>query len=245
MSRDLCRYLQLVWIVALAAPLSTISSDALAAPVQFVPITSRAMGPPYPTAAVTTDLVVDEGGTPRTIDRLSSSVGRLSPVGAVDWFIADSFGFGVEREMKESGEKGGTADINIGVGELQECTISKSMDMASTHLAQYAINGNSLSLTFESFSNEGTVKFKSEFATAQPAIFTGVSVVPSSDGRSFDLNFSLLYSADYNPQLPIISESMTGDFFAIPEPTTALLLACTCGLACYPFRRRRAQVRSA
>ena len=61
----------------------------------------------------------------------------------VDYFMADSFSFGVEREMKESGEKGGTADINIGVGELQECTISKSMDMASTKLAQFAINGNS------------------------------------------------------------------------------------------------------
>lgn len=34
----------------------------------------------------------------------------------------------VEREMKESGEKGGTEDINIGVGELQEMTNSKSMD---------------------------------------------------------------------------------------------------------------------
>ncbi len=45
---------------------------------------------------------------------------------------ADTFRFSVEREMKESGEKGGTADINIGVGELQECTISKSMDPAST-----------------------------------------------------------------------------------------------------------------
>lgn len=52
-----------------------------------------------------------------------------------EWFIADSFSFGVEREMKESGEKGGTADINIGVGELQECTISKSMDAASIDLA--------------------------------------------------------------------------------------------------------------
>ena len=60
-----------------------------------------------------------------------------------EWFIADSFSFGVEREMKESGEKGGTEDINIGVGELQECTISKSMDMCSMALAQYAINGNS------------------------------------------------------------------------------------------------------
>jgi hypothetical protein len=45
-----------------------------------------------------------------------------------EWFVADSFSFGVEREMKESGEKGGTEDINIGVGELQECTISKSQD---------------------------------------------------------------------------------------------------------------------
>ena len=59
------------------------------------------------------------------------------------YFVADSFSFGVEREMKESGEKGGTADINIGVGELQECTISKSMDTASAKLAQAAINGNS------------------------------------------------------------------------------------------------------
>lgn len=53
-----------------------------------------------------------------------------------DWFVADSFSFGVEREMKESGEKGGTEDINIGVGELQECTISKSMDWASPRLAR-------------------------------------------------------------------------------------------------------------
>jgi type VI protein secretion system component Hcp len=60
-----------------------------------------------------------------------------------EWFVADSFAFGVEREMKESGEKGGTADINIGLGELQELSISKSMDTASTKLAQFAMNGNS------------------------------------------------------------------------------------------------------
>jgi len=55
------------------------------------------------------------------------------------YFVADSFSFGVEREMKESGEKGGTDDTSksdganttnasVGVGELQECTISKSSD---------------------------------------------------------------------------------------------------------------------
>lgn len=59
------------------------------------------------------------------------------------WFQADDFHFGIERELRESGRKGGTEDINIGVGELQECTISKSMDSASTTLAQLATNGNS------------------------------------------------------------------------------------------------------
>lgn len=44
------------------------------------------------------------------------------------YLIADSFGYALEPEMKETGKKGGTDDINIGVGELQECTISKSMD---------------------------------------------------------------------------------------------------------------------
>ena len=69
--------------------------------------------------------------------------GDVTTKGYEGYFVADSFSFGVEREMKESGEKGGTADINIGVGELQEVTISKSMDRTSGSLAQFAINGNS------------------------------------------------------------------------------------------------------
>ncbi len=69
--------------------------------------------------------------------------GDVTTKGYEGYFVADSFSFGVEREMKESGEKGGTADINIGVGELQEVTISKSMDRASAELAQFAVNGNS------------------------------------------------------------------------------------------------------
>ncbi len=58
------------------------------------------------------------------------------------YFQADSFGFAVERELAESG-KAGTSDVNIGVGELQECTISKSMDTASCALAKKAISGSS------------------------------------------------------------------------------------------------------
>ena len=33
-----------------------------------------------------------------------------------------------EREMKDSGEKDGTEDMNIGVGELQECTLQAQRD---------------------------------------------------------------------------------------------------------------------
>ncbi|MFC1759757.1 hypothetical protein ACFL2H_13485 [Planctomycetota bacterium] len=47
-------------------------------------------------------------------------------------FIADSFAFGVEREMKESGEKGGTTDMNIGVGELQEGAADRPIRSWST-----------------------------------------------------------------------------------------------------------------
>jgi type VI protein secretion system component Hcp len=67
------------------------------------------------------------------------------------WFVADSFTFGVQREMKESGEKSGTEDINIGVGELQECNIGKSMDQASPLLAQFAISGSALGTAYVDF----------------------------------------------------------------------------------------------
>ncbi|HEX6218426.1 MAG TPA: hypothetical protein VFZ35_04050 [Sphingomicrobium sp.] len=57
------------------------------------------------------------------------------------WFVADSFSFGVEREMKESGEKGGTEDINIGVGELQEARKS-DMTLKGKKINQNAASGD-------------------------------------------------------------------------------------------------------
>ena len=74
--------------------------------------------------------------------RIDGILGDCNIKGFQDYFTAESFGFGVERELAESG-KGGTQDINIGVGELQECTISKSMDSASAYLARKAISGSS------------------------------------------------------------------------------------------------------
>ncbi|MGC3967836.1 MAG: type VI secretion system tube protein Hcp [Pirellulales bacterium] len=64
-------------------------------------------------------------------------------IGAKGYFTATSFTFGVQREMEESA-KAGTADLNIGVGELQECTLSKSMDLSSALLARKAISGSSV-----------------------------------------------------------------------------------------------------
>lgn len=57
-------------------------------------------------------------------------------------FTVDSFSFNVERELADSA-KTGTADVNIGVGDLQEVSISKSMDVASPWLARKAIAGSS------------------------------------------------------------------------------------------------------
>jgi YD repeat-containing protein len=57
------------------------------------------------------------------------------------YFYADSFSFGVEREMKESGEKGGTEDMNIGIGELQECTLLEEFDVATGGTVREIVHG--------------------------------------------------------------------------------------------------------
>ncbi len=83
--------------------------------------------------------IVGEAADGRQVGRIpvdSWSWGDTRARGGEKWFVADSFSFGVEREMKESGETGGTEDINIGVGEVQEATISKRKDMSSPQLAQ-------------------------------------------------------------------------------------------------------------
>ena len=76
--------------------------------------------------------------------KLGDIKGEATDKGHEGWIVLDSFECGIDNTQRHApGEKGGTADINIGVGELQECTISKSMDSASAQLAQFAINGNS------------------------------------------------------------------------------------------------------
>ncbi|MFO0902431.1 MAG: type VI secretion system tube protein Hcp [Pirellulales bacterium] len=55
-------------------------------------------------------------------------------------FTCESVGFGITREVADSA-KAGTADIVFGVGELQEVSVSKSMDMGSPLLANFAMRG--------------------------------------------------------------------------------------------------------
>jgi hypothetical protein len=117
------------------------------------------------------------------------------------------------------------------------------MDSSSARLAQFAINGNSLGTAQIHFVEVGgggdamILRLLSEFTTPQPAVFTNVSIVPGADGRSFDLNFSLLYNAPYDPQLPILNEVMTGELLAIPEPSSAILIGLAV-LAATGWRRR-------
>ena len=113
------------------------------------------------------------------------------------WFVADSFSFGVEREMKESGEKGGTEDMNIGVGELQEVTISKSMDKSSPKLMEAATKGKvfagpaprgSLSIKVPTGTCKAGARYPAaEFGTDKRVYqLTGVVVTHCSGARSSD-----------------------------------------------------------
>lgn len=60
------------------------------------------------------------------------------------WIPIFDLNTGVSRDLSLSGEKGGTADINIGVGELGTINISKRSDTSTSPLWQAAINGNSI-----------------------------------------------------------------------------------------------------
>ena len=59
------------------------------------------------------------------------------------WVSVESFSFGVEREIAESG-KAGSGDINLGIGEIQEAEMSKSYDRASAEIMEKGISGGSI-----------------------------------------------------------------------------------------------------
>lgn len=93
-------------------------------------------------------------------------------------FTADSFGFGVQRDVAES-SKAGTYDLKLGVGELQECTIGKSMDSASAYLARFAISGTCIGTTKVYFVETGTTKDNKQKLLCYLSFFLDKSFVKS------------------------------------------------------------------
>lgn len=103
------------------------------------------------------------------------------------WFAVDSFSFGVDRVLKETGEKGGTEDINIGVGELRPIVVTKRLDDVSGRLAQTAINGNSV----------GTAEF--DFVTMDAGAGKPVVYLKYKLARCFVTSWSTSGDADNPP----------------------------------------------
>lgn len=121
--------------------------------------------------------------------KLGDIKGESTAKGHEGWIVLDSMQFGIDNTQKKfpKGEKGGTEDINIGIGELQECTISKSMDAASAHLAQFAINGNSPGLA------------EIEFTTIDPRTGEEVTYLKYKLDRVFVKSWSVSGDADDRP----------------------------------------------
>lgn len=132
-----------------------------------------------------------------------------------EWLLADSFSCGIEN-MDRKLEKGGTQDINIGVGELQECTISKSMDSASAQLAQLAINGNSA----------GTAEI--DFVEVSGGTEAPVTYLKYKLDRAFIKSWSISGDADDRPTEEVafyynkIAFAYTPEGESPPEPTNIM-----------------------
>jgi MYXO-CTERM domain-containing protein len=238
MNRCRCGLRLRIALGALVVGVSPWPASARAVAVEFVPDVVLVSGPPYPTGALTADTLVRGPGGPLVVDRLSMQLAAPNPLGAIDYAIADTFSFGVEREMKESGEKSGTEDITIGVGELMAFALHFSTDLDSASLQDAAVSG--ARVAFQTTSPAGRVAYASLFTTDQAAEIVGLSLVPGSDGRSFELHFRLLFSAPYVEDRAILRERQSGHFTPLSEPS-ALGLA---GLLAFGLARRRRSARA-
>lgn len=226
--------------LAVAGAVWSLACPALAIPVDFISIESAAHGPPYPSNPLVTQAVIHKGSAAQqSVDQNSIWIEGYSPPAAGDYFVANEFSFAVEREMKESSEKGGTEDINIGVGELQECTLGFQSDTPAATVQNIQTDlsdSDLLCLMYEVVTSTGTVTYTSYYSTPQPATFSDAVVNPDpAGGPSFTLTMALLFSDDYDPELSIFTETATADYVPIPEPAVAPVLIALCA---YTRRRR-------
>lgn len=184
-----------------ARRLAPLAAAAVAATAAFAAFGSPVHATESTCGATQSDTSVDTfGGFLGGVTVAAGDVDAAAPVTTTTTPIS----FGVEREMKESGESSGTPHINIGVGELQECTISKSMDSTSVQLAQFAINGNSPSTAD---SGDYALWQTNYGQTAATGDFDGDGDV---DGRDF-LVWQRSSSADHDKW--IVIESMSSPIF--------------------------------
>ena len=70
---------------------------------------------------------------------MKSAIQLVCLLGLVLLNLTSAVSLGYAREMKESGEKGGTEDINIGVGELQECTLHGVLDIGPVSYYEFEL----------------------------------------------------------------------------------------------------------
>jgi len=68
---------------------------------------------------------------------------KIAPYKDKGCFAVTSFSFNVEREIGDK-DKAGTEDVNVGIVEMQEISMSKNMDQASMSLAKAAISGDTV-----------------------------------------------------------------------------------------------------
>lgn len=163
----------------------------------------------------------------------------------------------VEREMKESGEKGGTEDINIGIGELDECTLTGVEDIGLVSSYEFEIAYDASVLAFDSVEDLlfGAGTLTPTFTSRGVRFSATGSSSASSLGDFFEIRFTGLEigSSDlvvgiehvFDTQVPPQEYHQAGAntlrINVVPEPSSLLLLVTgIVGYGCLLRNRRRA-----
>jgi type VI protein secretion system component Hcp len=76
--------------------------------------------------------------------QLPAVIGDMSFGGSAGPSPIYGVGGGIKRTLRDPGETGGSENINIGVGNFLEFSVTKPLDAASLQLLQFSANGNSL-----------------------------------------------------------------------------------------------------
>ena len=184
----------------------------------------------------------------------------IRQVGALAFLVLANLvchGFGVEREMKESGEKGGTQDINIGVGELTGLVLSGVEDIGPVSSYEFELTFDPSVLEFVRAEDLLFGGAAIDARTSASSLFLSASGdAPSSLGDFFHLSFEGLRLGESTVVVAdehvFDTESPPGEYLpvgandvlvkVVPEPS-ALLLAALVLAGCSSGRSMRGRHR--